>query len=292
MARGAAQTRRKRTKADARRRRRRAQASTPAPIASQTMFFPRLRRSAKWVFVFLAVVFAVGFVVFGVGSGNFGLGDIFRNNNNTTQSSVSATAARKRIQQNPNDVQAYRDLAEALQTNGDLEGAIGALRHVTRLRPHDVDALTALAGLYSSVGARLQPQIQAAQTAGQAGALTAAFNSGIQLKGQTVVPPDPIFQAASGATVNRLNDLYSRQQTAYSAAEASYKSIAALQPRDAPTQLNLGGAASQAGDTAGAIAAYRRFLRLAPDDPTVPAVKQQIKALRQSARTPTAATGG
>ena len=31
------------------------------------MFFPRLRRQAKWMFVFLALVFGVGFVAFGVG---------------------------------------------------------------------------------------------------------------------------------------------------------------------------------------------------------------------------------
>src|SRR5215212_10648066 len=116
MARGAAQARRKRTKADARRRRRRAQATAPAPIASQTMFFPRLRRSAKWVFLALAIVFAAGFTIFGVGSGSGfgGLSELWNNNNNsTTKSSVSEKAARKRIQQNPNDVQAYRDLAEA-----------------------------------------------------------------------------------------------------------------------------------------------------------------------------------
>src|SRR5436190_18893913 len=33
------------------------------------MFFPKLRRQAKWVFIYLALSFAVGFVVFGVGSG-------------------------------------------------------------------------------------------------------------------------------------------------------------------------------------------------------------------------------
>ncbi len=43
------------------------------------MFFPKLRRQAKWVFVFLALSFAVGFVVFGVGSdGGAGLGDLLQ----------------------------------------------------------------------------------------------------------------------------------------------------------------------------------------------------------------------
>ena len=44
------------------------------------MFFPRLRRQAKWMFVFLVLVFGLGFVVFGVGSGGgLGLGDILQN---------------------------------------------------------------------------------------------------------------------------------------------------------------------------------------------------------------------
>ena len=48
------------------------------------LFFPRLRRQAKWVFLALAIVFAGGFIFFGVGSGSQGLGDIFQGNTNTT----------------------------------------------------------------------------------------------------------------------------------------------------------------------------------------------------------------
>src|ERR671922_2022520 len=47
-------------------------------VAEDAMFFPRLRRHAKWMFVFLALVFAVGFVGFGVGAGGTGIGDILR----------------------------------------------------------------------------------------------------------------------------------------------------------------------------------------------------------------------
>jgi len=91
------------------------------------MFFPKLRRQAKWVFLLLAIIFAVGFVVFGVGSGG-GLGflDIF-NNNSSSSSSPSETKARNRIKQNPQDAAAYQDLSSALQTKGDLRGAAGAV---------------------------------------------------------------------------------------------------------------------------------------------------------------------
>ena len=47
-----------------------------ATSAEDLMFFPRLRRRAKWVFAFLALAFALAFVVAGVGSGfGSGLGD-------------------------------------------------------------------------------------------------------------------------------------------------------------------------------------------------------------------------
>ena len=45
-----------------------------APSIEDTMFFPRLRRHAKWMFVFLAVALGGGFVLFGVGAGGTGVG--------------------------------------------------------------------------------------------------------------------------------------------------------------------------------------------------------------------------
>ncbi len=255
------------------------------------MFFPRLRRQAKWVFVFLALVFTIGFVVFGVGSGGgVGLGDLFNSNNNS-KSAVSESSARKRIAKNPRDAQAYRDLATALETKGDLPGAISALRHFTKLRRQNVEALTDLAGLYTSQGSRLQPQIQAAQ-ARNTSSLDAAFNPGISFNGQLAVPPNPVFQAVSAVSSNRLQKLYTDQQKDFTNAELVYKRIVKITPRDATAQLNLGQVAQQAGDTGTAIAAYKEFIKLAPDDPTAPIVKQQIKALKQAANTPIQANPG
>ncbi len=69
------------------------------------------------------------------------------------------------------------------------------------------------------------------------------------------------------------------------------KRIVRLNPKDANAQLNLGQAAQQAGNTQGAIAAYQRFIKLAPDDPTMALVKQQIKALRQAGNSTTVSGG-
>ena len=45
----------------------------------EQLFFSRLRAHAKWMFVFLALAFGVGFVIFGVGSGSTGISDALQN---------------------------------------------------------------------------------------------------------------------------------------------------------------------------------------------------------------------
>ena len=63
-----------------RRRRAQSHARKSARSAEDLMFFPKLRRRAKWVFLLLAIAFGIGFVAFGVGTGVSGtsLGDVLR----------------------------------------------------------------------------------------------------------------------------------------------------------------------------------------------------------------------
>ena len=291
MARGAAQARRKRTKAEAARRRRRTQSAGPINVAERSMFFPKLRRQAKWVFVFLALVFALGFVVFGVGSGGgIGLGDLF-NSGGSSKQTASESKAREEIKKNPNNAQAYEDLANALQTKGDLRGAARALSKFTTLRPNNAEALASLAGMYTALGSRLQNDIVTAQEASQESSFATAVNTGLTSKNQPVVGANVIFQSLADRTNARLSELYQRQQDDFNKAETVNKKIVALNPKDANAQLNLGQSAQSAGDVQGAIAAYQKFIKLAPDDPTVALVKQQIAALRQSAQSSTVPSG-
>src|SRR5215218_5953497 len=111
MARGAAQARRQRPKEPPKKRKR------AVPAYEQTMFFPRLRRQAKWVFVFLALVFGVGFVAFGVGSGSTGIGDILQGNFGGGGASTSSRISdkQKAIARNPMDIGLYLDLAGIYQ---------------------------------------------------------------------------------------------------------------------------------------------------------------------------------
>ena len=55
-----------------------------------------------------------------------------------------------------------------------------------------------------------------------------------------------------------------------------------MTPRDPSVQLQLATTAQQGGDLTTAIAAYKAFLKLAPDDSNAPLVKAQLKQLQKS----------
>jgi cytochrome c-type biogenesis protein CcmH/NrfG len=65
-----------------------------------------------------------------------------------------------------------------------------------------------------------------------------------------------------------------------------------LQPNDPNVELELASTAQQAGDYQVAIAAYKRFLKLAPDDPNAAIVKQQLKLLKQQVSASASASSG
>jgi regulator of sirC expression with transglutaminase-like and TPR domain len=248
------------------------------------MFFPRLRKQAKWMFVFLALAFAVGFVVFNVGSGGggTGIGDLLLSPGGGT-AQVSAKDARKAIAKNPNDATAYRDLATALESGGDTDGAIAALEQYSGRRPKDAEAKRELAGLYLSRAERLRSQANAAQLEAATVLAGAAFTPPSDSQLGQALGQDPITEAVQSRVNERLNDVYSRMQTEYRLALSVYEDIAALRPRDPTVQLELAQAAEASNDTEAALAAYEKFLKLAPEDPSAPAIRQRIEQLRSPA---------
>ena len=67
------------------------------------MFFPKLRRRAKWVFLVLAVFFGGGFLIFGVGTGaGSGIGDYFADLLNRPISTQGPALGRGIRKANPN----------------------------------------------------------------------------------------------------------------------------------------------------------------------------------------------
>ena len=250
------------------------------------MFFPKLRRHAKWMFVFLALVFGVGFVVFGVGASGTGLGDLFRNGSGGTSDTPSVEEARERVAAQPNNAAALRDLASALSVDAKTDEAIEVLNRYTTLRPKDEDSLRELAGLYLTKANRLQTEAEATQQ--RANYLTAGstFTDPLQLPGgASTLGQDPIVEAVTTKANAEVNTAYTAAQSAYRSAADAYDKVVLLAPTDPNIQLELAQTAQRAGDFTRAIAAYERFVELAPDDPSTAIVKRQIKQLKALGQT-------
>lgn len=243
------------------------------------MFFPRLRRHAKWMFLFLALVFALGFVGFGVGAGGIGFGDVIRDAaGGGGQPSVSK--AEKRVLDNPKDAKAFRDLATAQQTAGNTDGAIEALQSYTELRPKDTDALRELAALYLQKASAAQERAQIYQARSDFLAPGGIRDTLFQVGGSPLTP-DPITNAVSTSYEQQISAAISELQTASAQAVDQYRKIAAAQPNDPSVQLELAQAAQSANDVPTAIGAYKAFLKLAPNDPTAPEVRRLLKQLQR-----------
>ena len=258
-----------------------------------TLFFSRIRRQTKWVFVLLIVAFGLGFVLFGVGSSNLGgLSDIF-NGISGGGGTPSVDKPLKRTQQNPKDAVAWKDLATAYDAKQDYQSAIPAWEQYTTLRPKDDAGLQALAG-------DLQQQFDA-QTHDAAAAQTDAQNAQATNFGPPSTSPlgralgstpDPIGSAVSQAANDRFNTALSARQSTATQLVGAYQKLAKLDPAEPSIQLQLGQQAQTAGDTATAIAAYETYLKLAPDEPSAPQVKAQLKQLKAQSTASASSSGG
>jgi tetratricopeptide (TPR) repeat protein len=241
------------------------------------MFFPRLRRHAKWMFLFLALAFGLGFTLFGVGAGGIGIGDAFRDAGGGVP---SVSDAEQRVLDNPKDAQAFRDLATANQAEGNVDDAIEAMESFVALRPKNADGFRELAALYLQQAADAQERQQIYQYRSTYLA-PGAIRDSIFVIGGSPLAPDPITNAVSTEYETLIATASSEAQAASAQAVEQYKKLAALQPSDPTVQLELAQSAQSAGDVATTIAAYEAFLKLAPDDPTAPEVKRILKQLEQ-----------
>jgi tetratricopeptide (TPR) repeat protein len=249
------------------------------------LFFSRLRVHAKWVFVFLALVFGVGFVIFGVGSGSTGISDVLQNFfNGTSSSSASASSLRKKAEAHPKQAKLWHDLATKLEADNKLDDAIGALKHYTALRPKDQSVLEELASLYLRRASDEQQAYAAAQTRSEllspaaVGQPAATSPLGKAFAGLS----NPIQTAVSTSVSTQTSDAYGKILQFETDAVGAYKRLAKLSPNDATTQIRLAQVAQGAGDAKTAVAAYKRFLKLAPDDPLAANARKTLKQLEAS----------
>lgn len=243
------------------------------------MFFPRLRRHAKWMFVFLALVFGVGFVAFGIGASGTGIGDLFRDSGGGTEA-PSVSEARKATEENPKDPEAWRELSIALQTEGETAQAISALESYLGLRPQDANVLRELGGLYLAQGAAKQRDAQIVQLQGIYTGAASPVMPTLFVAGSNVFGSNKLTSVLDARSNEQITARLTEAGASYSKAITTYRRLAAATPKDASVQLELAQAAEQGNDALTAIAAYEQFLKLAPDDPQASIVRQQLKQLK------------
>ena len=245
------------------------------------MFFPKLRRRAKWVFLFLAIAFAGSFVFFGVGAGGSGIGDYLSDllNRPVATDGPNLEDARAAVQENPDDAQARLDLALAAQREGEVDEAIASLERYRTMRPEDADALRTLTSLYAQKIGEAQDRADIAANEAAEASLPKTF-----------APEDsPFLQEILG---NEISDSVSAQAEARAnAANAEVQSNAILQQNvladltelvdDEPLLfLQFAQAAETAQDYPTAIEAYETFLDKAPNNPNAELIEQRVESLK------------
>jgi tetratricopeptide (TPR) repeat protein len=259
------------------------------------MFFPKLRKRAKWVFLFLAIIFAASFVFFGVGAGGSGIGDFLSDfiHNEPATGTPSLDDARDEVADNPKNAQAQLDLARAAQAEGEIPEAVSAYEAYLALKPDDSDAMRGLVALYGRQIADAQERASIAN--GQAAEASLP---------NTLAPSDSEFLQA--LTENSLTGAVSaKAQARANAANAEVQRLAQLQVgvfedltllvKDDPlVWLQFAGAAEQAQDYDSAVTAYETYLDLQPNSPQADQIEERVKTLKAiaGATPPDDSTGG
>ena len=252
------------------------------PAYEEQLFFGRLRVHAKWLFVFLALVFSLGFIFLGIGSGSTGISQIVENFfSGTSSSGSSLSSLQKKTQEHPKDAAAWLAYANKLQQKNQPDTAAQALTAYTQLRPKDTGALLQLAGLYLQRASDWQTLLNASNARTTAIAPTYVLNppSNSKLAQGLQAVATPLSQAVTAETSAIAQNEQSKVATYLTQRVDVYKKLAAINPQDATTQLSLATAAIDASDTASAIAAYKAFLKLAPNDSQAPTARKTLKQL-------------
>jgi tetratricopeptide (TPR) repeat protein len=252
---------------------------------NQALFFNRLRRRAKWVYVLLAVLFAITFAALGVGSGQGGgLDQLFQGLNIFNHGGTSVSKAQKYVAKHPNDPKGYRELATAYESKGDTGNAIDALQQYTNLRPKAAKVWSELAGLQATQAQTYLQQYQAAYQNRQLLAPSQSFLPTGKL-GQAL-GQNKVEEVAAKQADAAVQDLQSRTQLALNNSFSSWQKVTAITPKDSNAWFQYAQAAQQSGNYTDAVKGYKRYLELNPDSTSKSQIEQLIKQLSPTVSAP------
>lgn len=268
-----------------------------APTSATPTLNERMRRSGKWVFLGLAIVFGFSFVFAGIGSGGgLSLADLIGRSQNasptptTTASDASVKKAEAAAKEAPKDPQAWIELAQAEIAAGQLDEVAAAAKKAVALAPRDAAVQSAVADVYLAQAAAILQKAQAEYAAAQSEGLV----DGRTPVPQQVVPgqangldaflaaQQAVQSAVSAAASAKVGPLQTQANDAYQAAVAAQKVVTEVKADDPAAWFRLAQIETSANDAQGAIDAYRMFIKLAPEDPLVSKVKEEIKRLQDT----------
>ena len=275
-----------------------------APSSATPTMNERMRRNGKWVFLGLAIVFGFSFVFAGIGTGGgLSLADLIGRSQNssatptTTASDNAVQKAEAAAKASPKDPQAWLSLAQAEVAAGQLDKVAEAVQKASALAPRDAVVQGAVADAYLAQAAAALQKAQSEYTAAQGQGM---------VNGRSPVPAQVIpgqsngtdaFQTAQQAIQSqvlseastKVSPLQTQATDAYKAAVAAQQIVTEVRAEDPAAWFRLAQIQTAANDAQGAIDAYGKFVELAPEDPLVSKVKDEIKRLEDSLKP--AATG-
>ena len=258
------------------------------PDYETELFFGRLRRNAKWVFAFLAVVFAGSFVFLGVGSGGSALTDFLNGNIHLFGGGGGPTAesVQKKVDKDPTNPALRLQLAQLLAKDSRYDESIAQYDKYLTMKPRDDTALNELGNAYAGRVAQLQGQIQSPPTPPLAA-----------LGNVKAFPSDTVLGTALDSLLPTELNITSLQQGESAQLQKQlakvikqhvgvYERLAALTPGDSTAFLTAADAAGKDGDVPLQISLYRQFLKKYPSDPLTPDIKNQITKLQKQLASP------
>jgi tetratricopeptide (TPR) repeat protein len=248
------------------------------------MFFMRLRRGAKWVFVLLVFAFAFGFLFSGVGGG--GGGDVIsqllgmRGGN-------PVKSAEKTVKQHPRDASAWSSLALLYVGKGRQTDAIRAYETFLKLKPKDLVGLSQLSNIWRAITNQRwnEYSVAAQELQGASGPFGSSTDPVQTFLGTSST--NSLLTAYTSSLTTKVSDAYGVYQTAGASWESVNRRYLKATPVSdtlarAQAVLQLGEAAANANDLKTTIRSYKLYLRLVPGSKLAPQVRKALAAAEKA----------
>jgi cytochrome c-type biogenesis protein CcmH/NrfG len=256
------------------------------------VLFERIRRTQKPIFIFLAVMFGLGFVALGVGQGVNGvdLGGLFSSSSGSGGTSISSLTSK--VHAHPKDAGAWLQLARAYQTANQITPAITAYQTYVALKPKNAEALSAAASLMEQRGAASATKAQAYQAAATAYTQVNNATAAGSLKlAAALTNPLITILAQPDQTIESTYE--TSAITDYAQAMGLRQKVVKLQPKNANDQLLLARDAYATQSYAIVATSLQAYLTLSPSLTKADRkqLRQQILEFQLLAKSPSTSSG-